>query len=178
MDLVLRAAGVHDVDRLIGIARRAWLSAFVGNAPEAMIAHWRAADREPEWYARFWPDMIVAEVGGVPVGLTQPAADEVNGLWIGPDWQGRGIGRRLLRAAEARIRQEGHGRAWLECSGFNARAAGFYRACGYHLESEEVQQHPSGVAEAIWIFGRRIDLPHVEGSPSSRRPPGIMPASS
>lgn len=157
MTLTVRRAVEQDVDRLVTIARRAWLSAFTGHAPEALIAWWRAADREPAWYARYWPDMIVAEEAGSLVGLAQPAADEVNGLWIDPAWQGRGIGRRLLRAAEDRIGEMGYGRAWLTCSGFNPRAAGFYRTCEYRLEREVVKPHPSGVSETIWTFARQLE---------------------
>jgi ribosomal protein S18 acetylase RimI-like enzyme len=157
--LTLRAAVAEDVDRLVTIARRAWLSAFAEHAPGTLIAWWRAADREPAWYARYWPDMIVAEQAGSLVGLAQPAADEVNGLWIDPGWQGRGVGRRLLQAAESRIEAMGYGRAWLTCSGFNRRAAGFYRACGYRLEREVVQTHPSGVAETVWTFARQLGTP-------------------
>ena len=155
----LRPAVQQDVDQLVATARRAWLSAFAEHAPDALIAWWRAADREPGWYARFWPDMIVAEVAGTVAGLTQPADDEVNGLWIAPEWQRLGIGRRLLRAAEARIIEKRHARAWLTCSGFNPRAAAFYRACGYHLDREAVQEHPAGVVETIWTFARRLDTP-------------------
>ena len=157
MSLTLRPAVEQDIDALVEIARRAWLSAFAEHAPSPLIAYWRKANREPDWYRRFWADMIVAEQTGTAVGLTQPAADEVNGLWVAPEWQGRGIGRQLLRAAEERISQAGHNRAWLTCSGFNRRAAGFYRACGYQLERERVEQHPSGVTETVQIFARRLD---------------------
>lgn len=155
----LRPAVEQDVDQLVAIARRSWLSAFAGHAPEALIAYWRTADREPAWYARFWPDMIVAEADGAIAGLTQPADDEVNGLWIAPEWQRLGIGRQLLRAAEARIIEQSHARAWLTCSAFNPRAAAFYRACGYRIDRETAQQHPSGVVETIWTFARRLDVP-------------------
>lgn len=157
----LRPAVEQDVDRLVEVARRSWLSAFAEHAPEALIAYWRSADREPAWYARFWPDMIVAEADGTVAGLTQPADDEVNGLWIAPEWQRLGIGRQLLRAAESRISQRGHARAWLTCSGFNSRAAAFYRACGYRLDREAVQEHPSGVAEIVWTFARQLDVPRA-----------------
>lgn len=154
----LRPATDADVPRLVAIARRAWVGAF-SDAPPEMIAYWRAMDREPGWYARYWPDMSVAEVDGTPVGLVQPAGDEVNGLWIDPDWQGRGLGRRLLREAERQIRSAGHARAWLTCSGFNVRAAGFYRACGYEVEREVVHRHPAGVEETVLTFGRPLASP-------------------
>jgi GNAT superfamily N-acetyltransferase len=153
--IVLRAAAEGDVPRLVAIARRSWLSAFAAHAPPAFVEHWRAADRAPSWYAEHWPDMIVAEAAGAPVGLTQPAADEVNGLWVDPDWQGRGVGTTLLRAAEERILAQGHRRPWLTCSGFNPRAAAFYQARGYVVERRERRTHASGATEELLIFVRR-----------------------
>lgn len=155
-DIALRAAAERDVPRLVAIAQRSWLSAFAEHAPQAFVEHWRTADRAPAWYAEHWPDMIVAEAAGVPVGLAQPAADEVNGLWVDPDWQGRGIGTTLLRAAEERILAQGHRRPWLTCSGFNPRAAAFYRARGYAVERREHHTHPTGVTEELLIFVRRV----------------------
>lgn len=159
MSVLIRPAVAADVAQLVAIARRAWLSAFAGRAPAELVAHWRATDREPAWYARYWPDMLVAEVEGGPVGLAQPAQDEVNGLWVDPTWHRRGVGTRLLSAAEDHIRADGHSRAWLTCSAFNQPAAAFYRSRGYVLERQQAQLHPSGVPEALLIFARQLSAP-------------------
>jgi ribosomal-protein-alanine N-acetyltransferase len=153
---VLRPAEERDVDALVGLARRSWLSAFGETAPPALIAHWRAADRESAWYRRYWPDMIVAEVAGAVAGLTQPKLDEVNGLWVDPAWQGAGVGSLLLQAAELAIASAGFDRAWLTCSGFNRRAAGFYRARGYRVVRREDQPHPSGVPEEVLTYAKGL----------------------
>lgn len=150
---------------LVALARRSWLSAFGDTAPPALVAHWRATDREPAWYARYWPDMIVAEVSGDVVGLTQPKMDEVNGLWIDPAWQGAGVGSRLLRSAELAIAAAGFDRAWLTCSGFNRKAAGFYEARGYWIERREAQVHPSGVPEEVLTFAKRLRAPEFRPAP-------------
>lgn len=154
--VTLRPATAADIDPLVAIARRSWLSAFAAHAPAALVEWWRAADREPAWYALYWPDMLVAEADGTLAGLVQPRADEVNGLWVDPAWQGRGLGRLLLGAAESRIAAQGHRRVWLTCSGFNQRAAGFYRTCGYEVEREESKEHPSGIVEPVLTFARAV----------------------
>lgn len=153
---ILRPAEERDVDALVGLARRSWLSAFGETAPPALIAHWRATDREPAWYRTYWPNMIVAEVSGAVAGLTQPKVDEVNGLWVDPAWQGAGVGSLLLEAAEDAIASGGFDRAWLTCSGFNGRAAGFYRARGYRIVRREEQLHPSGVPEEVLTYAKRL----------------------
>lgn len=162
---VLRPAEERDVDTLVGLARRSWLSAFGETAPPALIAHWRAADREPAWYREYWPAMIVAEVAGVVAGLTQPKVDEVNGLWVDPAWQGAGVGSLLLEAAEVAIASAGFDRAWLTCSGFNRRAAGFYHARGYRIVRREDQLHPSGVPEEVLTYAKRLPAREDRGAP-------------
>jgi GNAT superfamily N-acetyltransferase len=47
----------------------------------------------------------------VVLGEVQPAGDEVNGLWVDPAAQGRGVGTALLGYAEGVIAAAGHDRA-------------------------------------------------------------------
>src|SRR5262249_30064225 len=109
----LRPAREADVPALVELAQRSWLSAFAGTAPAAFVRDRIARELERDWYPRYWPDMTVAEDGEVLLGVVQPMGDEVNGLWVDPAAQGRGIGTALLRHAERQIVAAGHGRAWL-----------------------------------------------------------------
>ena len=152
----LRRATAADVERLVEVARAAWLSAFADTAPPELISYWRANDREPAWYARYWPDMTVATVADLVVGVVQPAADEVNGLWVAPQWQGRGIGSRLLDAAEGEIRDGGHPRAWLSCSSRNARATGFYQSRGYLAVSKRTEVVSGNLTDEMIILEKML----------------------
>jgi len=144
------------VDRLVDVARAAWLSAFATTAPPERLAYWRRNDREPSWYARYWRDMTVATVADLVVGVVQPAADEVNGLWVAPEWQGRGVGSKLLEAAELRIREGGHARAWLSCASCNARARRFYQARGYRAFSTRTELLSGGLRDEMLIFEKAL----------------------
>ena len=151
---VLRAACETDVPGLIGLARRAWHSGFADAAPAAFVREWQARQFEQEWYPKYWPDMTVAEVDGVLLGLVQPMKDEVNGLWVDPAAQGRGVGTALLRHGELAIAAAGFDRAWLTCSGFNPKARRFYVARGYRETGCESKARAGGVVEEIWTYDR------------------------
>jgi ribosomal protein S18 acetylase RimI-like enzyme len=137
----IRPANRGDVPALVDVAQRAWLNAFEGNAPQQMIAWWKRANREPSWYERDWPSMLVAELSKdrviersiTIVGVVQTIGSEVNGLWVHPDFHRQGIGSALLAAGESHIAAAGHQNAWLTCSGFNRRAREFYESRGYRL---------------------------------------------
>ena len=104
--MTLRPAREEDVPALIELVRRSWLSGFAPSAPAAFVQQRLARDFERDWYPRHWPAMTVAEDGGVLLGLVQPEGDEVNGLWVAPEAQGRGVfdsaarGERIVLVAE------------------------------------------------------------------------------
>jgi [ribosomal protein S18]-alanine N-acetyltransferase len=154
--MILRPARESDLPVLIELARRSWLSAFADSAPAEFVREWLARDFERDWYARHWRSMTVAEAGGIVLGLVQPMNDEINGLWVDPAAQGRGIGSMLLAHGEAEIAAAGYWRAWLSCSGFNPKALHFYRTRGYCPVRVEMKFRAGGVREEMWIYERRL----------------------
>jgi ribosomal protein S18 acetylase RimI-like enzyme len=141
----VRPAREEDLERLIELGRRSWLSAFAQTAPFALIAWWVQNDRVTSLYRQYWAEMLVLEEDGVIIGLVQPKDDEINGLWVHPEWQGTGAGKLLLKAGEEVIRQAGHRVAWLTCAGINGKAFDFYRRQGYAETERTRELHPSGV---------------------------------
>lgn len=156
--LTIRPAAEADVPALVALARRSWLAAFA-TAPAAFVQDRLAREFERDWYPRYWPDMAVAEIGGVVLGVVQPAGDEVNGLWVEPAARGRGVGTALLHHAERGIAAAGHGRVWLTCSGFNPGGVRFYLARGYAEVGRELKDRGGGVVEPILVFERRLAPP-------------------
>jgi ribosomal protein S18 acetylase RimI-like enzyme len=141
----IRPARAEDLERLIEVGRRSWLSAFAQTAPFALIAWWVRADRTASLYQRAWPEMLVLEEDGVVNGLVQPKEAEINGLWVHPGRQGTGAGSLLLAAGEEVIRRAGHPSAWLTCSAWNDKALDFYRRRGYTEAGRHSERHESGV---------------------------------
>lgn len=144
-DRRIRPARAADLDHLIELGRRSWLSAFAQTAPFALLAWWVRADRVAALTLQNWAAMLVAEQGDEIIGLVQPKDAEINGLWVHPAHQGTGAGTLLLGAGEDVIRRAGHRSAWLTCSAWNARALDFYGRRGYVETGRDRTRHVSGV---------------------------------
>lgn len=81
------------------------------------------------------PCAWIAEVDGSAGGfaMVDRASAEVFALFVRPEWEGRGMGSALLRAAEAELFRE-HERIWLLTDGGDEiRANGFYLKQGWEL---------------------------------------------
>lgn len=141
----IRRAAPDDLEAMIDLARRAWLSAFATTAPWELIRWWVASDRTRAFYTEHWRHMDLLCAGGELLGIAQIADAEINGLWIDPRHQGTGCGSRLLRHGEALVRAAGHRTAWLTCAACNAGALRFYGARGYREVARTRLAHSSGV---------------------------------
>lgn len=79
------------------------------------------------------PCIWVAECDGqvVAFSMADSARACVFAAFVRPEWEGRGLGRRLMERAEAFL-FERHAAIWLETDG-TSRAAGFYDRLGWSL---------------------------------------------
>jgi predicted N-acetyltransferase YhbS len=72
-------------------------------------------------------ECLVAEEDGQVVGMIAFSEDEIQNLWVNPDFHRRGIGSALFRAAEAAIRNTGQ---TLMCVCTTGYGRPFYEAMG------------------------------------------------
>jgi GNAT superfamily N-acetyltransferase len=100
---------------------------------------------------------IIAEVDGEIVGFVSvgPAIDtdgdgELYAIYVLPAHWRTGVGRALIEAGEARLRELGHRHAVLWVLEDNPRARHFYEAAGWTLE---------GTKRPIEIFG--VSVPEI-----------------
>src|SRR5438270_2536549 len=79
--------------------------------------------------------LFVAIENGAVVGTIGCAIHDheghLRGMAVLPHFQGSGVARRLLEAAEAELREQGCTRVTLDTTGPLQRAAQFYEKCGY-----------------------------------------------
>ncbi len=104
------------------------------NDAQAGGSHWELVaciDDRIAAYARLTPSRD-ADASPEEVG-------EVGALYVHPDWWRRGVGRILLDASLAFLREQGYGVATLWALEDNARARAFYEAEGWHEDGGRQQ---------------------------------------
>ena len=149
---VLRPALPRDADDIARVHVETWQSTYAGLVPADYLARMSVARSAPQWHraaarAEKGNDLMVAEadqqvVGFVSFGPTRtpalPYSGEVYALYVAIDWQGQGLGRRLLATALEALAKEGHRGAMVWVLAANP-ARFFYEAMGGARVSERVE---------------------------------------
>jgi ribosomal protein S18 acetylase RimI-like enzyme len=123
--------------------------------------------------------MLLAELDGFPAGqawvdFTRHAATSAGRIWalrVMPPLHGRGIGTRLLAAAETMIRARGLAAAEIGVEKDNPGARRLYERVGYRIARDEYLEYdyttPDGARECVpvdqWILRKAL------GTSSGRR---------
>ena len=132
----------HSYDRVVDVVIRAGTAADI----PAVLGLWREAGAEPsrtddvaslERLLRRDPTaLVVADQGDRIVGSVIAAWDGWRGsiyrLAVAPGHRRRGLGRRLLAAAEQRLQDAGAVRSQAIVVGTDVPATSFWRATGWH----------------------------------------------
>lgn len=139
-EMILRRASIAEADRLGQLAFAAWDSSMhhiLTPASHEGIASERAALELA--FQLFCINantgITVAEQDSKRLGWSarEPESDYISDLWVAPDFQRRGIGRKLLSALEQDIFRSGHDVSVLETHAENGGAIRFYAREGYGI---------------------------------------------
>ncbi len=134
----VRALGPGDGEALALLHRRAILATSTRFYSTGQLASW-AAGLRPEAYAAApggWFDVVTAD--DRVVAFCDQSGEDIRGLYVDPDWHGRGIGTALVRLAEDRMRTAGVSVAKVH-SALSSRS--FYERCGFHVTG--FTEHPT-----------------------------------
>jgi GNAT superfamily N-acetyltransferase len=144
----VRAATVRDAADLAAIHVRSWQAAHRSVLPQDSLDRLAALGRTADWINSLqgtdWPraGIVVAapdrDILGFarfrPTRDTDDDADEVGqigGIYLLPEAWGKGLGKRLMCMALARLGSAGYGQATLWVQGGNTRARRFYEIGGW-----------------------------------------------
>lgn len=135
-----------------------WRAGYAGLVPDEVLAGLDEPDRARRW-RELMPDAIVlvAEQDGALAGfaslaaparnLDEPATGEVTAFYVDPDRWRRGIGRALMDAAAAELRDEGCDQAVLWVFEANGGGRAFYAALGFAPDGARGEEHGLGLPE-------------------------------
>jgi GNAT superfamily N-acetyltransferase len=132
--IAVRAYEAGDGDVLIDVHRRAILA-----VPDSFYSLAERQSWSSGLTAAFYApkDGEVMELAlsdtGMAIGFCHNTADEVLGLYVDPDWHGRGAGRTLLQRAEAMMIGRGHSLAHVKST---TSARPFYERYGYRFVAD------------------------------------------
>lgn len=142
----IRAGLPGDAQRLAVLAAQVWLHTYATDGISDDIAQYVLSELSTERFASALSApqtcILVAESGTSLVGFAAfrfgaacptgaSSVAELQTLYVQAPFLGRGIGRSLLQAAEARAREQADCALWLTVNAKNARAMSFYARQGY-----------------------------------------------
>lgn len=159
-----------DLRAIAAVARATWPATYRGILPKSVVAeHLRTAYTPAALADRLGLDgglFLVAEAA-VRAGrsgrargvafcqagrrVAAPGEADLWAIYVRPEWQGRGIGRRLVEAAALALPDC---RLHVALAAANARAAAFYRALGFAGEGTGYTATIQGVEVAMRAMAR------------------------
>jgi len=144
--LEIRKATIDDADALAQAHIRSWRASHAGYVPAKAVAEF-CANRPRRWQVNLSREdsttrAVLLEgkiVGHFSFG---PCRDDslddsychLYSIYIDPDFQRRGVGRRLMAYAEAQAREQGKAAMVLKVFEKNEASRRFYEACGYRRD--------------------------------------------
>ncbi|PMS33164.1 GNAT family N-acetyltransferase [Paraburkholderia rhynchosiae] len=151
--LSLRPATVEDAALIASIHSTSWRATYRGLLPDAFLDGEVTLERAAYWAARMSAPggerrmVLIAELDGEPIGFVcverQPESawgvllDNLHAL---PAYQGMGVGKLLMRAAEDWARAQGEAQLYLYVLEGNVPAIGFYERQGWQFVGAEPDQ--------------------------------------
>jgi ribosomal protein S18 acetylase RimI-like enzyme len=158
----VRLARTEDAAALSNVFDASWREAYQGILP-ALSLERMINRRGPKWWlstiGRGRP-LVVLDIGEAIAGYVTygrcrdrslPADGEIDELYLAPEYQGLGFGKRLFRAVRNDLDDRGAKRVAVWCLAENERACGFYRRLGGRMIAETTEQF-SGAAKVKSCF--------------------------
>ena len=131
---VIRPARSNEYDEIARVWMDSWCSTGLEDASESLLAKLRA--RIPMEVEKGWSLYVAADDGVLAAMLALHVPGRyLDQLFVGPQYQSSGLGRRLL----AFTRQQMPDEIWLRCARENEKAWRWYEREGFVLEKEELE---------------------------------------
>ena len=137
MSVEIRAAALPDIPQLLALVRRYWefekIAGFTALRVELVLKQLLAEPRlGSAWVAEEGGQLIAYLIAVLVLSVEhQGLMAEIDEFFVRPEARGRGVGARMLAAAEAALAARGCVRLQLQLSETNEPARAFYERRGY-----------------------------------------------
>ena len=151
-----RTATSADISSLWDLRTRAVRETCASHYTDELLAAWVAAPMPssmPRMVEAGWALVAEDEGGLIGYAMVDLELGEVDAVFVERAHQGRGVGRRLLRALEEMAGAQGFGRVFLTAS---LNAVPFYRSAGYEPVHDEPYSHRSGLKIPAVCMEKRL----------------------
>lgn len=150
LSIDIRKAEPEDAEAIASVHDRAWRGAYAGIIPHRAL-NAMVGRRGPRWWANALQrstTVLLLEVGGEVSGYATlgrnrarnlDQAGEIYELYLSPEYQGLGFGRRLFQAAREMLRAHGFDGLVVWALEDNAPALAFYESIGGRNASEGIE---------------------------------------
>jgi GNAT superfamily N-acetyltransferase len=131
---VIRPAHSDEYEQITRVWMDSWVSTGLEDASETLLA--RLRERVTTEAATGW-DLYVADDNGKLAAMLaiHPPDNYLDQLFVAPEYQGSGLGRRLLAFTRRQMPDE----IWLRCVRENEKAWRWYEREGLVFEKEELE---------------------------------------
>lgn len=164
LTISIRRARSEDAAALSDVFDATWREAYQGILP-ALTLERMIGRRGPRWWlstiGRGRP-LVVLDVGDAVAGYASygrcrdrslPADGEVDELYLAPEYQGLGFGKRLFKAVRNDLDDRGAKRVAVWCLTDNERACAFYRRLGGRSVAETTERFSgASLSKSCFLF--------------------------
>jgi L-amino acid N-acyltransferase YncA len=179
----VRPAELADAEAIAGIFVRSWQGNYRGLIPREYLDRMSPAELRPAWERQLagmsWPRKVIltAEVGGRVAGFVGfcPTRDrdddpetvvEFFALFLAPEAQGAGVGRRLMSSAFDTLAQTGYEQAtgWVIEGNHGGRR--FHESLGWYHDGAVKHDETRGFSLTAIRYRRALDRSNSITSPT------------
>lgn len=158
---MIRPGTPDDADAVARVQIASWQEGYKHLFSREQLSRMSLPDRARFW-RRFPP--IVAQVDEEVVGFVnvgpahhdEEAESELYAIYVHPDHWGTGVGRALMEAGEARLREQGYSSAILWVWRDNPRARRFYEAAGWGADGAEKDAEFWGMSGRVVRYAKQL----------------------
>ena len=166
---LISAVTEQDVDAIAQLAREIWYLHYpgiitVGQIDYMLGQRYRPADiasqisTDEAWWDKIAVGSELAGFAGYEPGSNSESV-KLDKLYVHPRVQGRGFGYALVRHVEARSRERGFSRLYLQVNKGNTASIAFYRQAGFEVTETIVVDIGNGYVMDDFVMSKQLEGP-------------------